>query len=361
MNHVDFPPVSKGDSVRALLKKRSIAFTLIELLVVIAIIAILIGLLLPAVQKVREAAARMKCSNNLKQIATAMHNYASSNQVLPFGYYDGSNTLGAGYTNTVRNRESWFQLILPFMEHDAIYQQYLADSSPGYGKTYVQELPGSYRKAVIASFVCPTDPGAPGNISLGGGGDSFQASYAASAGGTAYSATPPTQINTASAGSWPATGGLFYGVKFRDSGDHGCQFTSVTDGLSNTLLASEGIVRPYKVPSYGELGGHWGGSVWGAYGFSSFDVPNSALPDMVYWCKGGNTGTITVPGAPNNAPCQNVMSGTIRANFARSYHTGGVNVAMGDGSTRFISNNITRSTWQLLGTIADGLVAPSDY
>src|SRR5689334_8794995 len=114
------------------------AFTLIELLVVIAIIPILIGLLLPAVQKVREAAARAQCANNLKQIALAMHSYQDSNKHLPCGWLTAPN--GAGFNTTTGNANqgdpspgwSWSTLILPYIEQQGLYQLFNPDlNTPG--------------------------------------------------------------------------------------------------------------------------------------------------------------------------------------------------------------------------------------
>src|SRR5687768_2889929 len=105
--------------------RRRFAFTLIELLVVIAIIAILIGLLLPAVQKIREAANRMSCSNNLKQIALGAHNYESANGYLPPGYLGPFPNLGAENTTEFQN-VGVLAIILPYLEQDNVYRQFFA-------------------------------------------------------------------------------------------------------------------------------------------------------------------------------------------------------------------------------------------
>ncbi|OWK34986.1 DUF1559 domain-containing protein [Fimbriiglobus ruber] len=315
-------------------------FTLIELLVVIAIIAILIGLLLPAVQKVREAAARAKCQNNLKQLGLAMHNYASAYGNFPYGWCSETGKFSpqnaSGYYH---RRQNWFQQILPYIEQQALYNLYQNDQT-----NYVFYISSSIIGVVVNSQVCPSDPSAPG---IGASGvAAFQGNYIVNAGGVAWSGSTATQVVNFTAGD---PGGPFYV-------DSQTRITDITDGTSNTFMASESIIRGNAVQnSWGEAGGHWGGAPHGSYAFSTYQQPNTAATDKVYSCK-----ATTWPAAPNGAPCTSDSDSGGTWNYARSYHTGGVNAVLSDGSTRFVANSVTLSTYQAMGTRADGLVVNID-
>jgi prepilin-type N-terminal cleavage/methylation domain-containing protein/prepilin-type processing-associated H-X9-DG protein len=308
---------------RPRLGSRPYAFTLVELLVVIAIIGILIALLLPAVQAAREAARRSQCTNNLKQLGLAMHNYHDVHKVFPYGFQ----TEIAGCTH---RRDCWFQRILPFIEQKPFSDKYEADKTE-----YIHSIPKSLAGTIVGAMMCPSDPSGP---AFGGGGsdNGFQGNYVVCAGGGTGTTTIDMNIIKTD------TGGLF-------SQNSACGFRDCLDGSSNTLLASEAIIRGSTGGNWGEAGGYWGGAPHGSYAFSTAEPPNTSVADRVYSCK-----SITWP----KAPCENGNAGglTGRWNFARSYHPGGVNTALADGSVRFVSETIDRLTWRYLGIRNDGNV-----
>lgn len=285
-------------------------FTLVELLVVIAIIGILVGLLLPAVQAAREAARRMQCSNNLKQLALSLHNYHDTHRKFPYGYFD---------EGTFHRRDTWMQQVLPFMEQTAFFNQYQA-----WNGQYVMDTPVELKDKVLAAFVCPSDSEAPGKGGGGGlrsGGQGFQGNYVACAGNTTMT-RPMTLLN-----------GTFYNKSKSTMG-------SLSDGTSNTLVFGESVVRP-GTGGWGGAGGYWGGAPHGAFGFTTLQPPNTTVPDSIYTCK---TETYV------KAPCIPVGNDAAIQNFARSYHTGGAQFALGDGSIHFISQSINLITYRALGS-----------
>jgi len=299
-------------------------FTLIELLVVIAIIAILVSLLLPAVQQAREAARRSQCKNNLKQIGLALHNYHDAHRVLPPGNVMRSNN---------NERVTAPFLLWPFLDQQALYQKVTpADEAWGScatGTTAADLKRNGVMSTVLSVFQCPSD--GPSRF-----GTSCRArnSYLPNAG----LGTIPLAYN----GS-PSTPGIFYqnsSVGFRD----------VTDGLSGTICFSE----IYKVPQ-GTRGTQRG--VWsypeGMY-YQHDYPPNTLEPDQLRTTMCEDTSDEDPYG-----PCVGTyINHTVRAILisTRSRHVGGVQSLLMDGSVRFVSSNIHHATWQALGTPSKGEV-----
>ena len=309
------------------------AFTLIELLVVIAIIAILIGLLLPAVQKVRESAARSQCSNNLHQLVVAMHAYENTNHSFPPSY-----TLNVTLNPLNIQSYAWGVLILPYVEQENLYRGYRFD----------QPLNSPANQPVVSTplkvMQCPSTPNA-------------DRVYSFTLPANAIFAGSPAMTWQAAAGDYIPPSGVRQGLTFPASEDrHGmlnvnfnCRATDVKDGLSNTILLGELAGRPdvYRAgglsmlnPAAGEstAGAGWGDPLNGESWF------NGSLYD----------------GTGAQGPCPiNCTNLTTRGLYA--FHTGGTNVAMGDGSVRFLSASIDPATFAYLVTRAGGEVVPGGY
>jgi prepilin-type N-terminal cleavage/methylation domain-containing protein/prepilin-type processing-associated H-X9-DG protein len=317
------------------------AFTLIELLVVIAIIAILIGMLLPAVQKVRESAARSQCSNNIKQVCLALHNYHLTRGFFPHGTYnwiDSLNTPTPQYGST-QNRRSWFHDILPQLEQDNLFRQFDAYMAAG-----GSALNFPQNTTIVPPMMCPSDPTNPKLTTWNGGGGPGNSqgfsgnlvlcagsSFATGTGGTAY------QISN-------NLDGLFYSQSR-------VRLEMVKDGTSNTAMVSELILSPDRVDN--DIRGRYYNPSHGGVLFSTLNPPNTSVPDHLDWCS-----SQPVP----MAPC--VSTGTDNGAHidvsARSYHTNGVNLGLADGSVRFVANSVTPSTWTALGSRA-GNEVPAQY
>ncbi len=331
-------------------------FTLIELLVVIAIIAILIGLLLPAVQKVREAAARMKCQNNLKQIAVANMNYESS-----------QGTFLPGVSRTGCCWGTWQVPILPYIEQAPLFQIYtnfggLDNSGPRYAGSPNSQISGSR----LSTFTCPSDNQSQvgsiinhnyvlnaGNTSfyqvqipLGCTGGSVTSTTCTSFGGAPFGWYEDPATLAAGGDSSPVdytTGNAATGLCGRPR-----KLAEISDGTSNTMMASE--VRQ------GQGGSDYRGFSWwgGAAGFTAYGQPNSTDPDVLT-----GAGCDTTNG---NAPCTTSSTATRpRMQLARSRHTDGVNVALCDGSVKFVPNYVSVGTWRALSTSQGGEVLGNDW
>ena len=296
-------------------------FTLIELLVVIAIIGVLIGLLLPAVQKVREAANRLKCQNNLKQIGLALHNYENTTGTFPPAYVE---------LNPLSDRATWQVLILPFSEQDNLYRTYDPRQSTGGGANNFL-----LNRTQLKMFKCPSDPELPpkpyppnpdigpwalGNYLCNNGLGPMRSDW-----------VPETSVEK--------PGVFMVNSKTRVAG--------VRDGTSNTMFVSECV----NVPGAGGRE-DWRGNLTYPENcvFHWNHTPNSSSPD---WLR--DVLCVSVP----EAPC--IFTHTAFNNrwnilTARSRHAGGVQVLFGDGRVAFVTNNVNLQTWQALGSPAGGEV-----
>jgi prepilin-type N-terminal cleavage/methylation domain-containing protein/prepilin-type processing-associated H-X9-DG protein len=314
---------------------RKSGFTLIELLVVIAIIAILIGLLLPAVQKVREAAARMSCQNNIKQFALALHNYHDANQKFPPGH-DNFNLSTQAY-------------ILPFIEQGNAYQLI------NFAAQYSDPTNAVAAAVRIKSFICPSDPGINSVPTVWG-----PTSYRVNQGSGILWGLPPTETSNVNYGM-PLPNGPFYD-------NSSVRLTDISDGTSNTAMVSEalmgsfnaGVVSPNNTQRLGQSVGLYPSTPDQAYAMcQSVGYQNPQYNGMydtgAPWLYGYHSTTIYFHvGPPNSTSCM-YPSGRI-GTAARSMHTNGVNVGLCDGSVTFINNSIDLTTWRAMGTIAGGEV-----
>ncbi len=309
-------------------------FTLVELLVVIAIIGILIALLLPAVQAAREAARRSQCSNNLKQIGLAMHNFHDSRKHLPQAMSDW----GWG---------TWMIRVLPYVEHEELFEMYQdlggTESKAPYGLTY-REHPNTQVTSRRLSFAtCPSDQSFD-NINVGS--TVYQVvkhNYAVNYGNTGLD---NAHIGFDYKMRANLNGVEFQGAPFGNRVTY--DFDSITDGLSKTLLAGE-VVQAEGADTRGL-------TFWGdAAGFTTYLAPNSPQPDIIYSMVSCN-----YPHG-NNPPCTQMSSRMPSMYASRSRHSGGVQTALCDGSVQFMSNNIDITVWRALSTTRGSEVIPSEY
>jgi prepilin-type N-terminal cleavage/methylation domain-containing protein/prepilin-type processing-associated H-X9-DG protein len=325
-----------------------IGFTLIELLVVIAIIAVLVGLLLPAVQKVREAAARAKCSNNLKQLTLACHNYHEANGRLPIGSQGrNSNDPNWAYPTAAnpnyKPRVPFIARLMDYIEQGGVASHYNMNI----------DFNVAPNTAVITSrfplFDCPSDtPQATGHPVTG----DLKSNYGVNWGSWSFrqQGGPTNGVFPLNYGDAKGRAPFFL--------DYGARFTDISDGTSSTLCMSEVLQSPWtQLPGQAFVDRR--GRIWNddtfCYQISTRLTPNSPQGDYGY-CDPSDV----------NYPCDRLSSALTSAAApdaymgARSRHSGGVNVSLCDGSVRFVSNNINPATWVALSSAAAGDVV-GDY
>ncbi|MEZ6055267.1 MAG: DUF1559 domain-containing protein [Planctomycetaceae bacterium] len=308
----------------SIFSRRKRGFTLIELLVVIAIIAILVALLLPAVQSVREAARRSQCQDHQHNIVIALHNYEGTANAFPFG------AVSHGMNNYLGDQgkgsdASWAIMLLPYIEQKPMYDVI----SPLLLTRFAREMPSDVFNQVIPVYVCPSDPIGGKQTSVHGGGnpppdknDGFCGNYLACGGSQQFTEATSRFMD-----------GMFY---YRSK----TRMTDVVDGTSNTLALGETVLVEERVAGTDR---DWRGRIWRADHlssmFSTFLPPNTTSADIQRTCEGAK---------PSYAPC-NANTGT-QVLYSRSLHPGGAHCTAADGKVTFISENIDLGVWRAIGT-----------
>jgi prepilin-type processing-associated H-X9-DG protein len=338
---------------------------LIELLVVIAIIAVLIGLLVPAVQKVREAANRMSCQNNLKQLGLAAHDYHDINHhfppavLMPYAQA-GNDPLTGGAANPFG--PNWAVFLLPYIEQPALFAQANVGSYPGTSNlTNLASYNLSWRQVrgmTIPTYLCPSDVGANVPFTDPNGAPPepnwARGNYACSSG----SADTDHHINGDSGANNPPYPGLSKGPVM--SINYGCRLTDITDGTSSTFLFHEVRIGVSSADRRGVWAMGMPGSSLVCAGRDYNPTPNNRLDqsDEIEGCP-----NFWYPGigTRNGMGCINGPTHFSMAAQARSQHTGGVNACFADGHVQFVVNSISQRTWVLLQSTNDGQVVADDY
>ena len=322
-------------------------FTLIELLVVIAIIAILIGLLLPAVQKVREAAARMSCTNNMKQIGLALHNYHDTNLVLPPGCSNDVAPFGNGSSGW---GSSWKVYILPGLEQGNIYAKWQFNNSSGYSNGANMAL---VNNITVKPYRCPSSTIPAFYAGSSNTGEiQMMTSYTGVA-GSALDAPFTTITECCGGGSGITSGGGVLSVNSKVT------IVAITDGTSNTIMVGEQSDHIRDAANAPIPGGYTAITSQGPHGWAmGSNTSATGAPNIRAFNVSTTRWSINQRGLGNNSA--NGTNDNTGQNIPfSSGHTGGANMLMGDGSVRFLTSSTPLTTLQWLSTRAGGEVIPS--
>jgi prepilin-type N-terminal cleavage/methylation domain-containing protein/prepilin-type processing-associated H-X9-DG protein len=336
--------------------RRRNAFTLVELLVVIAIITVLISLLIPAVQKARDAASRIQCQNNLHQIGIGLHNFHDTYQVFPQNHRPPGALVGSV-------RERWFTHILPFIEENSLASRY--DETTNWDSP--TNLPVTSTAIKIAQ--CSSAPNAtrldhnPAASSPLGWGPNNPSIAAVTDYAGVYGVHPAFSAATGIVPEKP------YGVITNSLGSdpYPVKITDITDGTSNTILVAESAGRPYlynqggvqqgsDLTLHGVNGGAWsrpGSEIW----IIGFADQAGTIPGGPYTVNAAN-GVDTGGAYPLTVPAGAAL-GTDGSGQIYGFHTGGANIVLADGSVRFLYSSISPAVIAALATRANNDVVPS--